>query len=112
MTKFEITRDTFELKGTYPNGLTVNDLADLNAERHDFCPDLQESFDDLKTAKKVFDETYRKLASTTRKPGWSMPIVEVVFYELNEMEYDEDGELVQSLGGWFAYEPLSPLNEE
>ena len=113
MIKYIIFRDTFEIRGRYPQGLTVEDICDLEAQRRDMWPEMCESFDDLETARKVFNETYRHLASTVTRDGWIGKYVDVVFYTLEEHEIDEDGDLVQSLDTWeTAVEPLEPEGEE
>ena len=113
MIRFEINKDSFEIRGNYPQGLTVEDIRDLNADRREYWPELQETFDDLETAREVFNSKYRSLASTCVSEGWVGSFVEVVFYELIESEIDEDGDPVQELGVLdFAIEPLLPENED
>lgn len=92
MKKYEITKDSFELRGNYRTyGLTETDISDLNSRRTWWDPEIVESFDTLEAARAAFDGVYRSLAST-RVRGGSNPYLEVEFYELQVTEYDEDGD--------------------
>lgn len=94
MKKYEIIRDTFEARGDFSRyGLTVKDVADLNRERRVYCSEIQESYDTLEDARTVFEKVYRGLTSTRQEWGSAGGYADVVFYELLETVYDEDGDL-------------------
>lgn len=94
MKKYEIIRDTFEARGNFSRyGLTADDVSDLNRERREYCPEIQESYDDLDAARAAFEAIYKGLASTHQERGSAGGYADIVFYELLETVYDEDGDL-------------------
>ena len=108
MNKFVIMFDTFEIRGSFQNGLTADDLADYEANRSFSDPQIVETFDNLDAAREVFDKTYRQLPSTAVRDGWHGKYVNVEFYSLVEEKYDdEDDEAIEWTKNWdTAYEPL------
>lgn len=93
MRKYDILRDAFEARGDFTRyGLTADDVADLNGYRREYWPEVQESFDTLEEARAAFEKKYRGLASTRQKWGSAGGYADIVFYELLETVYDEDGD--------------------
>ena len=110
MTKYEICKYIDEIRGAYPDGLTAEDIAEM-VRYHSTQFEWLESFDDEQKARDYFRKTYQKMASTTRKQGWSSQYLYVEYYMLHKMEYDEDDEFAEGDIIDEIYEPL-PAEEE
>ena len=90
MKKYEICKYNTEIRGAYPNGLSSSDIEEML--QYDSTPNFEwlESFDEESKARKYFETTYRGLASTVRRQS-NVQYLYVTYYELIEMDYDEDG---------------------
>ncbi len=69
------------------HGLSVEDICDLSTKQENLITQIQESFDDEQTARKVFIETYCPDAVSHRVEDFRTMYVEIVFFELSEAEY-------------------------
>lgn len=106
MIKYEIEHETVEIRGHYPMGLTEDDIIGWPQSFVEVFTD--DVFDDEEEARKVFDKTYSCLPITSRHRGY----VDAQIYRLVEYEYDDDGELIQSLRTLeVAVEPLESEEE-
>ena len=95
MKKYEISRKGFTTVNMYYQyGLTIEGICDLIAKQPEVSDELQESYDDQKTAREVFNEKYRPQALSRRCEGWSNRHTLIIFYDLSEADYDENGNLV------------------
>ena len=95
MHKYEITAKVFTTINMYrEHGLTIEEICDLLSKQDNLLSKIQESFDDQKTARKIFDETYRPQAISHRVEDFRTMLVEIGFFDLYEAEYDEDGKLI------------------
>ncbi len=95
MKRYEIIMKGFTTINMYRTfGLSVEGICDLIANQENLLSEIREFFDDQEKARKVFNETYRPEAISHRVEDFQSMFVEIIFFDLSEAEYDENGKLI------------------
>lgn len=102
MTKFEVYKESHIEARKGVTLWTATDMLEYHNNRTSTYLELVASFDTKEEAGKFFEEE-KKNCSSYYQDGYNGKLVLFDLIELQENEYDEDGDLIQTLDIWDIY---------
>jgi hypothetical protein len=109
MKKYEVFRENHVEAIRGAMNWSVNDMLNFESNRTSTYHELIGSFDTKEEAQQLFEEE-KKTCSSYYQDGNVFKLVLFDYLALEENEYDEDGDFVETLGIWDKY--VEPIEEE